>query len=82
MRKLYRKMDAEDRKSCREKIKFLASIGFKELPDQATPKLIHKNLPDEIFDVMDLNPLQLVKRIYDLGDEKVNKIIEANKNKG
>ncbi len=81
MLKLYRKLDADVRKSCREKIKWLASIGFKELPDQETPRLIHKDLPGEIFDVIDLNPLQLVKRIYDLGDEKVNKIIKANENK-
>ena len=76
MRKLYRKMNAEDRKSCKEKITWLATIGFKELPDQETPRLVHPDLPGEIFDVIELNPLELVKRIYDLGDEVFNKIIK------
>lgn len=79
MRRFYRKMNAEDRKSCKEKIDWLATIGFKELPDQPTPKLVHKDLPGEIFDVVDLNPLELVKKIYDLGDETFNKIIKSNK---
>lgn len=76
MRRLYRKMTPEDRKSCKEKIDWLATIGFRELPDQETPKLVHKDLPDEVFDVMNLNPLELVKRIYDLGDDVFNKIIK------
>ena len=71
-------MNESDRKSCQEKIDWLATIGFKELPDQPTPQLIHPDLPGEIFDVVDLNPLQLVKKIYDLGDERVNMIIEDN----
>jgi hypothetical protein len=72
-------MSAEDRKLCKEKINWLASIGFKELPNQETPKLTHKDLPDEVFNVIDLNPLELVKRIYDLGDETVNKIIKSDR---
>lgn len=76
MRRLYRKMSAEDRKSCREKIDWLATIGFKELPNQEVPRLVHPDLPGEIFNVLDLNPLELVKRIYDLGDEVFNKIIK------
>lgn len=74
--KLYKDMDADDKKSCKEKIEFLASIGFKELPDQPTPRLIHEKLPGEIYDVYELNPLALVKKIYDLGDETVNEIIK------
>lgn len=79
MSKPYTEMDKADRKMCKEKIKWLASIGFKELPDQPTPRLIHPDLPSEIFDVYDLNPLAMVKKIYDLGDESVNKIINENK---
>lgn len=77
MCKLYDEMDKAERKNCREKIKWLATIGYKEMPDQQTPRLIHPDLPGEIFDVYDLNPLQLVKRIYDLGEESVNKILKS-----
>ncbi|HCE67898.1 MAG TPA: hypothetical protein DER40_10370 [Geobacter sp.] len=80
MSKYYKDMDKDDKKSCREKIEFLASIGFKELPDQPTPRLIHDKLPGEIFDVYDLNPLALVKKIYDLGEETVNEIIKCHRN--
>ena len=76
MSKLYEEMDEAERKMCREKIDWLASIGFEPLPDQPTPRLIHKDLPREIFDVYDLNPLSLVKKIFDLGEEIVNKIIQ------
>jgi len=77
MSKYYKDMDIDDKKSCLEKIEFLVSIGFKELPDQPTPRLIHDKLPGEIFDVYDLNPLALVKKIYDLGEETVNEIIKT-----
>ena len=82
MSKPYDEMDEAERKMCRDKIDWLATIGFEELPDQPTPRLVHNDLPGEVFDAYDLNPLQLVKKIYDLGEESVNKIIEANGNKG
>ncbi len=82
MSKPYDEMDADERRSCQEKIDFLTSIGFKPLPNQTTPRLIHPDLPGEVWDVYDLNPLQLVMKIYNLGAESVNKIIEANGNQG
>ena len=75
MGKPYAEMDKAERKSCKEKIKFLASIGYKELPDQLTPMLIHPDLPGEVFSVYDLNPVAMTKKIYDLGEETVNKIL-------
>lgn len=81
MCKPFREMDAADKKMCRQKIKWLATIGFKSLPDQPTPRLIHPDLPGELFDVYDLNPLVMVKKIYDLGEESVNKIIKHNTKK-
>jgi hypothetical protein len=76
MSKPYTEMDKAERKMCREKIDWLSTIGFKSLLDQPTPRLVHPDLPGEIFDVYDLNPLQLVKKIYDLGEDTRNKIIE------
>lgn len=79
MSKPFSEMDAADKKLCRDKIKWLATIGYKSLPDQPTPQLIHPDLHGEIFDVYDLNPLQLVMKIYDLGEESVNNIIKPTK---
>jgi hypothetical protein len=76
MTKFYQDMDKDEKKSCKEKIKWLATIGFKELPDQPTPRIIHDKLPGEIFDVYELNQIAMVKKIYDLGDEIVKEIIE------
>ncbi len=78
MTKLYEEMDKDEKVSCREKIAFLASIGFTELSDQPTPRIVHEKLPNETFDVHDLNPLALVKRIYDLGEDVVNEIIKTH----
>ena len=77
MSKPFKDMDKVEKESCREKIAFLASIGFVELPDQPTPRLVHEKLPGETFDVFDLYPLALVKKIYDLGEETVNEIIQT-----
>lgn len=79
MSKPFSEMDKTDRKMCKEKIKWLATIGFRELPDQATPRIIHPDLPGEIFDVYDLNQLAMVMRIFNLGEEIVNKIIKPTK---
>ena len=78
MSKPFSEMDTAEKKMCREKIKWLKTIGFEALPDQPTPKLIHIDLPGEVYDVHGLNPIAMVKRIYDLGEERVNKILKRN----
>jgi len=75
MSKPYAEFDEADREMCKDKREWLKPLGFRSLPDQPTPRLIHPDLPGEVFDVYDLNPLLLVKKIYDLGEASVNKIL-------
>jgi len=71
-------MDADEKKECRAKIKWLKTIGFTQLSDQPTPRIVHPDLTGETFDVFDVNPIALVKKIYDLGEDTVNKILKEN----